>query len=407
MIIPSIDIMNGKSVQLIQGQKKVLERENPLTLAKEFRKYGDIAVIDLDAALGKGNNKELIKKICKIADCRVGGGIRTQEIANEYLQAGAKKIIIGTKANTKFLSQLPKERLLVALDSKKGKVVTQGWKNKTENNPIDVIQNTEKFCSGYLFTDVDNEGLMQGFNINTIKEIIKSTNKKITVAGSISSSDEIKALESLGIDSQIGMALYTGKIKLDETFINQLDFIKTNSLIPTIVQDEQNQILMLAFSNKESLKETFKTNNATYYSRTKKRLWMKGETSNNTQEILKVRYDCDKDTLIFTVKQKNIACHQGEYSCFGEKEFNIEDLFEVIKSRVDSPKVDSFTSKLAEDEKNIMKKIKEESDEVINYKDKQNLIWEIADLQYFLFVLMAKKSITPQDIKNELWRRRK
>ena len=121
MIIPSIDLMNGKAVQLRQGKEKVLERENVLDLVIEFRKYGEIAVIDLDAAFGKGDNLDLIKKICKIADCRVGGGIRTLEKANEILQAGARKIIIGTKATPAFLKQLPKERIIVAIDAKDDK----------------------------------------------------------------------------------------------------------------------------------------------------------------------------------------------------------------------------------------------------------------------------------------------
>src|SRR3989338_7142605 len=123
MIIPSIDLMNGKAVQLKQGKEKVLERNDVLGLALEFRRYGELAVIDLDAAIGKGDNLNLIKKICKIADCRVGGGIRTIEKANEIMRAGAKKIIIGTKATPKFLKQLPKERVVVAIDTKDGFVV--------------------------------------------------------------------------------------------------------------------------------------------------------------------------------------------------------------------------------------------------------------------------------------------
>src|SRR3989338_11267004 len=117
MIITSIDLMNGKAVQLKQGKEKVLEREDALELALDFRKYGEIAVIDLDAAFGNGNNLELIKKICKVADCRVGGGIRTIEKANEILQAGAKKIIIGTKATPKFLKQLSRDRVIAAIDN--------------------------------------------------------------------------------------------------------------------------------------------------------------------------------------------------------------------------------------------------------------------------------------------------
>src|SRR3989338_7552889 len=140
MIIPSIDLMDGKAVQLRQGKEKVLERENVLGLAIDFSKYGEIAVIDLDAAFGKGDNLELIKKICKIADCRVGGGIRTIEKANEILQAGAKKIIIGTKAAPKFLAQLSKDRVIAAIDAKDNTVVNKGWTAKTNMTPRDLIR---------------------------------------------------------------------------------------------------------------------------------------------------------------------------------------------------------------------------------------------------------------------------
>ena len=407
MIIPSIDLMDGKAVQLEQGKKKILERDNPLDLAKEFRKYGEIAVIDLDAALGVGNNLKIIKEICKIADCRVGGGIRTIKKANELLQAGAKKIIIGTKATPLFLKQLPKARVIVAIDTKDQFIVTKGWKNKTNKTPFEVIKETETYCSEFLFTNVDREGLMQGVDLDAIKKIRKATKNTITIAGGITTLEDINSLESLNTNSQIGMALYTNKINLADAVTNLLDFKKNNGLIPTITQDTNNQVLMLAYSSKESLKKSFKTNKACYYSRSRKKLWTKGETSKNYQEIIKIRYDCDRDTLLFTVKQKNVACHLGKYSCFNEKEFTPEILYETIKNRIDFPRENSYTSKIAKDEKAIMKKIREESLEIIDYKNKENLIWEIADLQYFLLVLMAKKGITLKEISNELWRRNK
>ena len=267
MIIPSIDLMNGKAVQLRQGKEKVLERKDVLGLAKEFSKYGEIAVIDLDAAMGKVSNLGLIKKICKIADCRVGGGIRTIEKANELLQAGAKKVIIGTKATPEFLKQLPKGRVIAAVDTKDGYVVTKGWANKTKEKPEELIKKLEPYCSGFLFTNVDKEGLMQGIDFGIVKKLKAITKNNLTVAGGISSIEDIKKLESLRADSQLGMALYKGKINLDEAFISLLDFKKNNGLIPTIAQDDKKQVLMLAFSNKESLLRTFKTGKATYYSR--------------------------------------------------------------------------------------------------------------------------------------------
>src|SRR3990167_4135311 len=309
MIIPSIDLMDGKAVQLKQGKEKVIEISNVLDLALNFRRYGEIAVIVLDAAFGKGNNLELIKEICKIADCRVGGGIRTIEKANEILRAGAKKVIIGTKATPKFLAQLPKDRVIAAIDAKEGVVVNKGWTAKTSRTPKDLIKELEPYCCEFLFTDVDREGLMKGIDFGKIKKLKELTQNKLTAAGGISFMNEIRLLEDLGVNSQVGMALYTQKIKLDEAFVSLLDFNKNNGLVPTIVQDEQNQVLMLSFSDKESLFKTFREGKAAYYSRSRKRLWTKGKTSGNYQEIIKVRYDCDRDTLLFTVKQKNVACH--------------------------------------------------------------------------------------------------
>ncbi len=218
MIIPSIDLMDSKAVQLRQGKEKVLERKNVLELAKEFSKYGEIAVIDLDAAFGKGDNLELIKKLCKIAACRVGGGIRTVEKAREILDFGAKKIIIGTKASPEFLKQLPKEKLIVAIDTKDGYVVNKGWVNKTKKTPEEAINELERYCSEFLFTNVDKEGLMQGFDFDKAIKLKKLTKNRITAAGGITTNEDIIKLESLGFNSQIGMALYTGKIDLEKVF---------------------------------------------------------------------------------------------------------------------------------------------------------------------------------------------
>ncbi len=407
MIIPSIDLMGGKAVQLRQGKEKVLERDDVLSLARRFSLYGDISVIDLDSALGKGDNLDLIKELCRIADCRVGGGIRTVEKAQEILAAGAKKIIIGTSANPDFLGQLPKERVIVAIDTKDGFVADKGWTRSTKKLPEEVIFETEKYCCEFLFTDVDNEGMMKGFDPGRALVLREKTSNKITVAGGIKESSEVVYLESKGFNCQLGMSIYTGKIMLEDAFLSLLDFGKGQGLIPTIVQEENGQVLMLAYSSKESLKKAFSSGKATYFSRSRNIIWTKGETSGNFQELLKVRYDCDRDTLLFTVRQKGSCCHMGSYSCFGEKQFSLSLLYQVIADRVNNPREGSYTSKISLKERWIKEKIKEESGEVLDYRDRENLVWEIADLSYFLLVLMAKKGITPDEIRNELARRRR
>ena len=133
MIIPSIDLMNGKAVQLIGGREKALEVDDPIALARKFSRVGEIAVIDLDAALGQGSNAEIIEKIIEVAPCRVGGGIRDLETAKKWLNAGANKIIIGTRATPEFLSQLPKDRLIAAVDAENGEVMVEGWRKSSGN----------------------------------------------------------------------------------------------------------------------------------------------------------------------------------------------------------------------------------------------------------------------------------
>ena len=187
--------------------------------------------------------------------------------------------------------------------------------------------------------------------------------------------------------------------------INILNFKKMKGLIPTIVMDDKKQVLMLAYSSKGSLRRTLEKRKAIYYSRSRKKLWMKGEISGNYQEIMDIKYDCDKDCLLFIVKQKGVACHTGRYSCFGGEDFCLKKLYSIIQDRFENPKKSSYTSKILENEENIMEKIKEESKEVVDYEDRGNLIWEIADLTYFILTLMVKKGISMEEIKKELERR--
>lgn len=226
MIIPSIDLMEGRAVQLVQGKKKLLEVENPIKLAVEFKKFGRISLIDLDAAFGKGDNIMLIKKICGIAPCVVGGGIRNVKRAKMLIKSGAKKVIIGSMAfednsiNEEFLEKLKKgigkERIIIAIDSRNGKIVTGGWKKKTNIKTEAAVKKLEPYCSEFLFTCVEKEGLMKGTNLGMLKKLKKLTKNKINAAGGISSLKEIKQLGALGINSVLGMALYTGKLKIEE-----------------------------------------------------------------------------------------------------------------------------------------------------------------------------------------------
>lgn len=410
MIIPSIDLMDGKAVQLKQGKEKVLEREDVLELAKYYSRFGEVAVIDLDAAMNKGkDNEELISKICKVAKCRVGGGIRTVEKAKRVIANGASKIIIGTAADENFLSKLPKDRLIVAIDSRNGKITIDGWQTDTETSTKTHVERFSNFCSGFLYTIVEKEGMMQGTNLEAFKEIRKITNLPITAAGGITTLDEIEELEKLNISSQLGMAIYTGKINLEDAFIACLDFKKSkDGLIPTIVQDiDTKQVLMLAYSNEESVRHSFKTGDATYFSRSRNELWTKGLTSGNTQELKSAKFDCDGDSILFYVKQKGNACHTGRYSCFEDKDFALCDLYNLILQRKKELPEGSYTTKLFKNEFYLKRKIMEEAFESVNFELGDGLGWEASDLIYHLLVFMAMHDIEPKDIINNLASRAK
>lgn len=317
MIIPSIDIMNGKVVQLKQGKEKVYENDDIEKVIKQYKIFPQINVIDLDSAMGKGNNRELIKRICKELVCNVGGGVRSVEIAKDYLENGANSIIVGTNANSEFLNQLPKSKVIVALDTKNGKIATNGWNKLEEEDIYEKMKQLESYCYKFLITNINVEGLNKGTDLKFFKTLVGKTKNDIMVAGGITTVDEIKHIHNLGFDQVLGMAITSGKLNIMDCYIQIMDFEKQNGLIPTIVQEiHTKEVLMLAYSNKESLKKTYDTGKATYYSRSRKSLWTKGEKSSNIQCIEKIYLDCDSDTILFLVKQKGNACHRNKSTCF-------------------------------------------------------------------------------------------
>jgi phosphoribosylformimino-5-aminoimidazole carboxamide ribotide isomerase len=224
VLIPSIDLMGGKIVQLVQGEKKVLEFENFAEWVGRFTRYPLIQLIDLDAAMDKGDNRALVAEFCAKLPCQVGGGIRSVEHVRQVLKAGAKRVILGSSlirdgaVDSQFASALcdafGTEPLVMAIDSRDGKVAVHGWKTLTKITPTEMMQALEPYCSAFLYTHIDTEGLLQGIPMDVVRELRRRTSRKFIAAGGIRSQQEIDNLDAMGVDAVVGMAIYSGIIKV-------------------------------------------------------------------------------------------------------------------------------------------------------------------------------------------------
>lgn len=224
MIIPCIDLMDGKVVQLVQGREKVLEGDAPLEMLQRFAAFPEIQVIDLDAAMGRGANDELVELLAAKARTRVGGGVRTVERAQQLLQQGAYRVIVGTSAftragiHTEFLRELTAaigpDRIVIALDSKGGRIVVKGWQESTPLTAEEVIGQLEPYCGGFLCTYVDKEGMMQGTDLDWFRRLRAATGHEVTAAGGITTMDDVRALQAINVHAAVGMAIYTGRLDL-------------------------------------------------------------------------------------------------------------------------------------------------------------------------------------------------
>jgi len=222
MLIPSIDLMGGKIVQLVQGVKQELEFDNFDYWIERFSKYPLVQLIDLDAARGLGDNRLLVRQIMLRLKCQVGGGIRSVETARNFLEAGAHRVILGSalmndgKINHEHARDLADAlgtaRLVFALDSKGGRVAIDGWRKQTTVTAVDMIRELEPYCDTFLYTHIDTEGLMQGIPMEAVRAIRDATSRRLVVAGGVTEQREIDELDAMGIDAVVGMALYTGRI---------------------------------------------------------------------------------------------------------------------------------------------------------------------------------------------------
>ena len=405
MIINCIDIMDGQAVQLVGGKDKALDAGDPQEWATRFGPMGEVAVVDLDAALSQGDNSALIESLCSQARCRVGGGIRSVEAAKRWLDAGATRVVLGTAARPDVLSQLPRDRVIAALDAIEGEVVVEGWRTKTGQRIEDRMRELRPYVGGFLVTFVEREGRMGGIDLDRVRELVAAAaGAELTVAGGITSADEIAELDRMGVDAQVGMAIYTGALDWLDAFAAPLKTDRPDGLWATVVCDPYERALGLCWSDASSLRKAIETRRGVYRSR-KRGEWVKGETSGATQRLLRVDVDCDRDALRFVVEQKAPGfCHQDTGSCWGPLT-GLPSLAERLRSRVQDAPEGSYTKKLIQDPDMLRSKLLEEAAELAEAKTPEEVAWEAADVVYFAWVALARAGVSLDAVQSELERR--
>ena len=227
MLIPSIDLKDGQVVQLVQGERPAIATDDVDLWIGRFSSFPCVQLIDLDAAMGTGTNDNLVRQVASSLPCRVGGGIRSIDRAREVLDYGTLAVIVGSslfregKANIDFADKLASaigpEQIIIAVDSKAGRVVIKGWTEATSLTAVDAVRALEPFCGEFLYTHVDKEGLMEGTDLEAILAVKRSTSRRLTAAGGITTQTEIDQLASNNIDAVVGMAIYTGRLKIKQS----------------------------------------------------------------------------------------------------------------------------------------------------------------------------------------------
>ena len=410
MIVPSIDLMGGRAVQLRQGTRLEIDAGDPRPLAERFAVAGEIAVIDLDAALGRGDNSAVIRELLELAPCRVGGGIRSRDAALDWLDAGARRVILGTAAHPDVLEGLPPERVIAALDARDGEVVVEGWRRGTGRGVLDRMEELRGLAGGYLVTFVEVEGTMGGIPLDRVPAVVGAAGgARVTVAGGVRETAELAELDRLGADAQVGMAIYSGRMKLGDAIAAPMTSDRRDGLWATLVEDTDGRLLGLAWSSARSLRAAVEERRGIYESRSRG-LWRKGDTSGATQELVRVAVDCDRDALRFTVRQRGSGfCHTGTGSCFDSAvsppRVGLSGLEARLRRRLDSPEAGSLTARLARDPQLLRGKLVEEAHELAAAESKHEAVAEFADLCYFALTRLLEAGGSLEDVRRELARR--
>lgn len=394
MFVPVIEIQGGKAVSRPAGGQPVPLEEDPLELARRLYRYGELAVIDLDGSRGEGDNIEIILQICREADCRVGGGITDFQKADLILRGGARQIIVGSQVNRLVIERFPRQRILVALDNRPDPSGLDEWRVPEDSDAVNTALALARVVSGFVYgfgnADMENFRALQG-----------KVDRPVLAMGGFGSAEDIKALDRSDVDCLVSPAR-AESLELEELFADLLDFETSNGLIPTIVQDTARQVLGLFVSNHQAVVQTLKTGNLTFWRSQRGDVVAKETSTGDKYPLVTVRVDPRRRVLLYTVVATGAIDPSGNYSSFGEKTFSLETLEDVLKSRLQKPPSSSYTQQILASPEGVVDQIVHQAKELAQAKEQRQMVWETADLIYYLLVNLIRQDIPLASVFNEL-----
>lgn len=404
MIIPGLQLSAGRAVVLGEdGQVRVLP-EPPLELAKVLSRYGEIAVLDLDAARDEGDNLALVAQICRVAECRVGGGIRDEGRGDALLRAGARSILVGTSADEELLARFPRSKVLVAMDIQEGRVVRRGWQETTDLDPVDLALRLRGHCAGFVYTLVGHRAAMEQIERERFEALrSRLPDHSLTAVGGFGTPEDVRNLDRLGVDAQVPYGEQSEGLDLAECAAEVPDFDKAGGLLPVIVQDTAGQVVALHQTNQEGLMASLRTGQATYWSRVSGGLWVKGEGTGHVQDLKTLYISGNRDVLLYQVEQTGMADSRGRYSAFGDPTYNLHRLEQVLRKRqITGDPRRSYSSVMLADREGVRRQILEEARALGAAQTLEEVRWETADLIYYLLLNLVQEGLSLDDILKEL-----
>lgn len=397
MLVPEIRVSGGRLSWSPDGAPDTGDRLEVAAMAEALARCGEISIFDEDAEAGRGDNLPLLKSLCTRFPCRVGGGIRTQATGRALLRAGAERIVVGHDADLSVLSGFRSQHVLIDIGD-----VLPADRAGEAGGILEKARLTEKLCSGYVIRrDPVAAGTAREIDLEDVHRLSVIAAKPVTVVVDEIGLEEIASLDRIGIDVQVSRAVQAGRLGVPEAFAECMRW-DAEGLIPTIVQDQAGQVLMLASSTRESLVRTLCSGEGTFYDHVRGGVWRKGERTGHDQLLTRCRPSCDRRVLLFTVRQAGVACETGRYSCFDDRQFSLPFLSDITSTKKSGDPSSSFTARLISDSTLLATRIREKALAIGDASTREEALPAIADLVYFLVVKAVASKLDWSDVVKEL-----